>query len=48
MPDHEEQPYSGYVVWRGIVPEKDVSESTRELFKTSFNVFAVSRGYIGG
>lgn len=48
MPDHVEQPYSGYVVWRGTVPEKDVSEATRKLFDERFNVFAMSRGYIGG
>lgn len=48
MPDHAEQPYSGYVVWRGTVPEKDVSEATRKLFDERFNVFAMSRGYIGG
>ena len=48
MPDHSEPPYSGYVVWRGTVPEEDVSEITRELFKKRFNVFAMSHGYIGG
>ena len=48
MPEHAEPPYSGYVVWRGTVPEKDVSEATRKLFKERFNVFAMSRGYIGG
>ena len=48
MPDCTEQPYSGYVVWRGTVPEKDVSERTGKLFGERFNVFAMSRGYIGG
>ena len=48
MPNQGEQPYAGYVVWRGTVPEKDVSEATRKLFGERFNVFAMSRGYIGG
>ena len=48
MPGQKAQPYSGYVVWRGTVPEKDVSEATRTLFDKRFNVFAMSRGYIGG
>ena len=48
MPDRTEQPYSGYIVWRGTVPEKDVSDRTRKLFDTRFNIFAMSRGYIGG
>ena len=48
MPGQKAQPYSGYVVWRGTVPEKDVSEATRLLFDKRFNVFAMSRGYIGG
>lgn len=48
MPDHAEPAYSGYVVWRGTVPEKDVSEATSKLFNERFNVFAMSRGYIGG
>lgn len=25
--------YSGYVVWRGVIPEKDVSEETRKCFQ---------------
>ena len=48
MPSHGDQPYSGYVVWRGTVPEKQVSEGTRKLFDQSFNVFAMSDGYMGG
>lgn len=48
MPDRTEQPYSGYIVWRGTVPEKDVSDRTRKLFDERFNVFAMSRGYIVG
>ncbi len=48
MPGQKAQPYAGYVVWRGTVPEKDVSEATRMLFDGRFNVFAMSRGYIGG
>ena len=40
--------YSGYVAWRGLVPEKDVSESTRKLLDKRFNVFVMKRGYILG
>ena len=31
--------YSGYVAWRGAVPEEDVSEETRKLFDIRFIVF---------
>ena len=47
MPDTE-HPYAGYVAWRGTVPETEVSELTRSLFDTRFNVFAFPRGYILG
>ena len=48
MPDRTEQPYSGYVAWRGTVPEQDVSDRTRKLFDNRFNAFAMSRGYVVG
>lgn len=48
MPHNTESAYSGYVVWRGTVPEADVSEATRKLFDKRFNVFSMSRGCIGG
>ncbi|KAL9001809.1 MAG: hypothetical protein Q9188_005223 [Gyalolechia gomerana] len=40
--------YAGYFVWRGLVPEKEVSESTKSLFGAKSNVFAMKRGYILG
>lgn len=40
--------YSGYVAWRGIVPERDLSEETIRLFDKHFNAFVMSRGYIVG
>ena len=40
--------YSGYVAWRGTVPEKEVSEETSKLFDKRFNVFAMRRGYTVG
>lgn len=44
-----EPPFVGYIVWRGTVPEQDVSERTKRLFGDHrFNVFAMSKGYIGG
>lgn len=39
---------SGYVAWRGTVPGGDVSEETRKLFDTRFNVFIMSQGCIVG
>ncbi|KAL8954142.1 MAG: hypothetical protein Q9222_000025 [Ikaeria aurantiellina] len=40
--------YAGYLVWRGLVREEDVSEPTRDLFGVKFNVFAMKQGYIVG
>lgn len=40
--------YSGYVAWRGTVPEKEVSEDTRKLFDKRFNVYPMDQGYIVG
>ena len=40
--------YSGYVAWRGTVPEEEVSEETRKLFDTRFNGFTMSQGYLVG
>jgi 2-polyprenyl-6-methoxyphenol hydroxylase-like FAD-dependent oxidoreductase len=33
----------GYVTWRGVIPERDVSEATRELLKRSSNVHMAPR-----
>ena len=35
--------YAGYVVWRGLVPEMEVSESTRGIFERNVTYF-VGRG----
>ena len=40
--------YSGYVAWRGLVPEKDVSERTRTLLDRRSNFFVMKRSYILG
>ncbi len=32
--------YAGYLAWRGVIAEKDVSEKTRKTFGRSTNVFA--------
>lgn len=40
--------YSGYVAWRGTVPEQDVSEETRRIFDKRFTAFVMGRGYIVG
>lgn len=41
-------PYTGYVAWRGTVPESAVSERTQHLFETRFNSFLMKDGYILG
>lgn len=41
-----QETYSGYVAWRGTVPEEEVSEETSKLFDKRFNVFAMRRGHI--
>ena len=47
LPDLKHR-YSGYVAWRGTVPEKNVSEETVRLFDKRFNVFSMARGHIVG
>jgi 2-polyprenyl-6-methoxyphenol hydroxylase-like FAD-dependent oxidoreductase len=36
----------GYVTWRGVVPERDVSEATRELLQRASNVHLAHRQHI--
>ena len=38
--------YSGYAIWRGTVPEQDITETTRGLFKDRTNLMATRNGYI--
>ena len=38
--------YVGYVLWRGIVKESDVSESTRELLEGHFTLLVLQREYM--
>lgn len=40
--------YAGYVTWRGVVPERDISYETRDLLDERFNMFVMKRGYIVG
>ncbi|KAL8895743.1 MAG: hypothetical protein Q9207_008037 [Kuettlingeria erythrocarpa] len=40
--------YSGYVAWRGTVPESEASQETRQFFDKRFNAFTMKRGYIVG
>ena len=40
--------YSGYVAWRGTVPEHEVSEATRRIFDKHFCGFPYHRGHILG
>ena len=43
-----ESTYSGYLAWRGTVHESQVTQETRDLFGTKFNVFLMKYGYIVG
>ncbi|KAM0355086.1 hypothetical protein ACHAPU_000943 [Fusarium lateritium] len=38
--------YSGYIVWRGMVKESDLSETTREFFASGFCSDMMWRGYL--
>ncbi|KAF4958744.1 hypothetical protein FSARC_10935 [Fusarium sarcochroum] len=38
--------YSGYVVWRGVVKESEVSETTRQYFASGVSLDLMWRGYI--
>ena len=40
--------YAGYIVWRGTVPEKDVSEETVKLIEKRFTAYVMKRGYTVG
>ena len=40
--------YSGYVAWRGTVPEKDVSENTVKLVEKRFTVYPMKQEHILG
>ena len=43
---HLQRTYSGYAIWRGTVPESDLSSATRDLFKDRTNLMTISGGYI--
>ncbi|MCJ1381716.1 hypothetical protein MMC17_004827 [Xylographa soralifera] len=38
--------YVGYVVWRGFVPEQDVSPETRKMFGEMITVFTMDQNYM--
>ncbi|KAJ5715853.1 uncharacterized protein N7483_013034 [Penicillium malachiteum] len=40
---HVERKYVGYIAWRGTVPESEVSEETRHLFRRSVTVFMMDK-----
>lgn len=39
LPNH----YAGYLAWRGVVAEEDVSEQARKIFGRSTNLFASNK-----
>ncbi|KAF4628227.1 hypothetical protein G7Y89_g9927 [Cudoniella acicularis] len=40
------RPYSGYLTWRGTIPENEVSEETRAILGPENNAFVMNEGYI--
>lgn len=40
------RPYSGYVAWRGTVPEEDVSPETVSLLDRHFSAFVMKKSYM--
>jgi 2-polyprenyl-6-methoxyphenol hydroxylase-like FAD-dependent oxidoreductase len=40
-----QQTYSGYLAWRGLVPENDMSKEAMKIFST-FSTFSYPGGYI--
>ena len=43
---HIKHSYAGYVAWRGVVAESDVSEETRKIFGLKTTIHAFDGGYI--
>ena len=47
LPDNLAVPqYSGYVAWRGVVPESDVSEETRRVFQHNVTYFLFPKEHV--
>lgn len=47
MPHAASRPqYSGYVAWRGVVPESDISETTRKIFQYNVTYFLLPREHV--
>lgn len=38
--------YAGYIAWRGIVPEREISEETRKVFSNRASLHIMKRSYI--
>lgn len=47
-PSQAERKYSGYVAWRGVVPENQVSEETRAVFQANitYSIFNDKGGHV--
>ena len=46
MSQDASRPYSGYVLWRGTVPEADVSDDTRAFFGLQTTHYVLRSGYV--
>lgn len=40
------RPYSGYVVWRGTIPETQVTEATKTILGQEFNLYITVQSYM--
>ena len=38
--------YAGYIAWRGVVPEGQVSEETRKIFQRNITYYATKSGHV--
>lgn len=45
-PGIAERRYAGYLAWRGVVPENQVSEETRKLFRANITYSIVKGGHV--
>ena len=45
-PGIAERQYAGYVAWRGVVPEREVSDETRKIFSANISYSIIKDGHV--
>jgi 2-polyprenyl-6-methoxyphenol hydroxylase-like FAD-dependent oxidoreductase len=47
-PGKADRAYAGYIAWRGVVPEQEVSEKTREVFRSNitYSILGAEAGHV--